>query len=237
MFPYPSGPHILPSSVLDAFSTEDREVARQRRRRLSESRRLAKARVRRGRLPTIFEPMAGVGETMGPSIDYLTAPSTSSSYDLGSSSGYPRTSSTSSAPYLSGVSGSSNPYGPSYASNYGVGEVGSHSLYPSPSNRLPSNVSTTGSYERSRQPSLAPSISPNPDETIRILENPRKPQCFDHGCNGRQFSTFSNLLRHQREKSGTASKSYCPRCGAEFTRTTARNGHMAHDKCKPRPQN
>ncbi|KAL8853960.1 MAG: hypothetical protein Q9221_001268 [Calogaya cf. arnoldii] len=101
---YPSGPHILPSSVLDDFSTEDREVARHRRRRLSESRRLAKARVRRGRLPTISEPMVGVGENMGPSIDYLTAPSTSSSYDLGSSSGYPRTSSTSSAPYLSGVS-------------------------------------------------------------------------------------------------------------------------------------
>ncbi|KAL8779033.1 MAG: hypothetical protein Q9213_007131 [Squamulea squamosa] len=233
---YPSGPHILPSSVLDAFSTEDREVARQRRRRLSESRRLAKARVRRTRLPTISEPMVGVEENMGPSIDYFAAPSTSSSYDLGGSSGYARTSSTSSAPYLSGVSSSSNPYGPSYTSNYGVGDVGSRSLYPNPSAHLPSNISPSSTYGRSRQPSIAPSISPNPDETIRILENPRKPQCFDHGCNGRQFSTFSNLLRHQREKSGTASKSYCPRCGAEFTRTTARNGHMAHDKCKPQPQ-
>ncbi|KAI4200477.1 MAG: hypothetical protein LQ350_003925 [Teloschistes chrysophthalmus] len=163
-------------------------------------------------------------------------PSTSSSYDIGGSSGYPRTSSTSSAPYLSGVAGSSNPYGSSYSSSYGVGDLGTHSLYPSPSTRLPSNVSSSGSYRTSRQPSVAPSISPNPDDSIRIVENPRKPQCWDHGCNGRQFSTFSNLLRHQREKSGTASKSYCPRCGAEFTRTTARNGHMAHDKCKPRPQ-
>lgn len=68
----------------------------------------------------------------------------------------------------------------------------------------------------------------------RILNSRPKPQCWEHGCNGRQFSTFSNLLRHQREKSGTAAKSYCPRCGAEFTRTTARNGHMAHEKCKPR---
>lgn len=73
-----------------------------------------------------------------------------------------------------------------------------------------------------------------PDEPIRIIETRSRPQCWDHGCNGRQFSTFSNLLRHQREKSGTATKSYCPRCGAEFTRTTARNGHMAHEKCKPR---
>ena len=102
---YSSGPHILPSSVLDAFSTEDREVARQRRRRLSESRRLAKARVRRTRLPTISEPVADMGEDIGPSVDYLAAPSTSSSYDLGSSSAYARTSSSSSAPYLGEVSG------------------------------------------------------------------------------------------------------------------------------------
>lgn len=69
------------------------------------------------------------------------------------------------------------------------------------------------------------------DAAIRVINQRPKPQCWEHGCNGRQFSTFSNLLRHQREKSGTASKSYCPKCGAEFTRTTARNGHLAHDKC------
>jgi len=70
------------------------------------------------------------------------------------------------------------------------------------------------------------------ESQMRVLNQRPKPQCWEHGCNGRQFSTFSNLLRHQREKSGTASKSYCPRCGAEFTRTTARNGHLAHDKCQ-----
>ena len=101
------------------------------------------------------------------------------------------------------------------------------------SSRIPSNPPQSGSYPL-RQPSQAPSASS--DHNVTILETPRKPQCWDHGCNGRQFSTFSNLLRHQREKSGTATKSYCPRCGAEFTRTTARNGHMAHEKCKPRPQ-
>lgn len=102
----PIGPHILPSSVWDAFGMEDRDIARQRRRRLSESRRLAKARMRRTKLPTIVEPdMRSIGESMGLSIDFLAAPSTSSSYDIGGSSGYPRTSSTSSAPYLSGVAG------------------------------------------------------------------------------------------------------------------------------------
>lgn len=68
----------------------------------------------------------------------------------------------------------------------------------------------------------------------RVLIKKEKPQCWEHGCNGRTFSTFSNLLRHQREKSGTAAKAQCPKCHAEFTRTTARNGHMSHDKCKPR---
>ncbi|KAK3337092.1 hypothetical protein B0T19DRAFT_60243 [Cercophora scortea] len=67
---------------------------------------------------------------------------------------------------------------------------------------------------------------------VRVVQSRPKPQCWEHGCNGRQFSTFSNLLRHQREKSGQAAKATCPNCGAEFTRTTARNGHLLHDKCK-----
>lgn len=74
-----------------------------------------------------------------------------------------------------------------------------------------------------------------PAEPIRVVTPRPKPQCWDHGCNGRQFSTFSNLLRHQREKAGTANKSVCPHCGLEFTRTTARNGHLTGGKCKGRP--
>jgi len=72
---------------------------------------------------------------------------------------------------------------------------------------------------------------------VRVVQSRPKPQCWEHGCNGRQFSTFSNLLRHQREKSGQAAKVSCPNCGAEFTRTTARNGHLLHDKCKQRRSN
>ena len=71
---------------------------------------------------------------------------------------------------------------------------------------------------------------------LEILSSRPKPQCWDHGCNGRQFSTFSNLLRHQREKSGSAMKAICPYCGTEFTRTTARNGHMYGGKCKGKPE-
>lgn len=71
---------------------------------------------------------------------------------------------------------------------------------------------------------------------LEIMSSRPKPQCWDHGCNGRQFSTFSNLLRHQREKNGNAMKAICPYCGTEFTRTTARNGHMYGGKCKGRPE-
>ncbi|KAL8674578.1 MAG: hypothetical protein Q9168_001021 [Polycauliona sp. 1 TL-2023] len=82
----------------------------------------------RAPLPGSYEGHGSYASSRSPSMhDYAYAggdassrrtPSTSSSYDISSSSGYPRTSTTSSAPYLSGVSGSSNPYGPSYASNY-----------------------------------------------------------------------------------------------------------------------
>ena len=34
------------------------------------------------------------------------------------------------------------------------------------------------------------------DAAMRVLNQRPKPQCWEHGCNGRQFSTFSNLLRH-----------------------------------------
>lgn len=88
-------------------------------------------------------------------------------------------------------------------------------------------------------PSNFPPI-PQPLESthneVDVVGSRQKPQCWDHGCNGRQFSTFSNLLRHQREKSGTATKARCPHCGTEFTRTTARNGHLYGGKCKGLPE-
>ena len=97
-------------------------------------------------------------------------------------------------------------------------------------------------------PQLVPSMPPamedfppihNPLESmsgsVEVMSSRPKPRCWDHGCNGRQFSTFSNLLRHQREKSGSAMKALCPYCGTEFTRSTARNGHMYGGKCKGRP--
>lgn len=123
---------------------------------------------------------------------------------------------------------------------YSTAQVPSSSYIPQVSQNYystyPQQTPATTQYATTSSPvsyaALPQVLSPPVPE--RVVQPRQKPQCWDHGCNGRQFSTFSNLLRHQREKSGQAAKSVCPRCGAEFTRTTARNGHMNHDKCKRR---
>lgn len=95
---------------------------------------------------------------------------------------------------------------------------------------LPSIASVPSNFPPIPQP-----LESTPND-VDVATSRQKPQCWDHGCNGRQFSTFSNLLRHQREKSGTATKARCPHCGTEFTRTTARNGHLHGGKCKGMPE-
>ncbi|KAG9658042.1 hypothetical protein KCU95_g13770, partial [Aureobasidium melanogenum] len=113
----------------------------------------------------------------------------------------------------------------SYSSSYAApGVQATQPLFPAPpsySYPPPSAISARQQVPRNSSDS----------QSRGVVNQKPKPQCWEHGCNGREFSTFSNLLRHQREKSGTAAKSYCPKCGAEFTRTTARNGHLAHEKC------
>ncbi|CZS91226.1 uncharacterized protein RAG0_01951 [Rhynchosporium agropyri] len=125
----------------------------------------------------------------------------------------------------------SNPAFPMPFSNTG-GEPGLQALVGRPqSMSLSSATDASSQYLSQVSPSMGLTES---GDHVRVVHSRPKPQCWEHGCDGRQFSTFSNLLRHQREKSGAAQKSSCPNCGAEFTRTTARNGHMAHDKCKAR---
>lgn len=78
-------------------------------------------------------------------------------------------------------------------------------------------------------------VSPQIDSAdyVKIVQSRPKPQCWEHGCNGHQFTTFHNLIRHQREKGVQTLKSSCPNCGVEFVRTTAQNGHMANCKRQP----
>ncbi|KMU72801.1 hypothetical protein CISG_03235 [Coccidioides immitis RMSCC 3703] len=127
-----------------------------------------------------------------------------------------------------------------------------HQYLPSLSSRRRNRMNRTSPFYTSESLSdsgysLPPSASTTPVPTVsdpatgasiqvRVVNSRTKPQCWDHGCNGREFSTFSNLLRHQREKAGLAAKSECPYCGAVFTRTTARNGHLSQGKCKVKRQ-
>ncbi|KAJ9609195.1 hypothetical protein H2200_006967 [Cladophialophora chaetospira] len=131
---------------------------------------------------------------------------------------------------------------------YPVGRTSSHgSAMNLPPPDSPNALYMHGQPQQSHQPlpSIGMTMQPFPPVPLTLESSPAeieimpsrpKPQCWDHGCNGRQFSTFSNLLRHQREKSGSAVKATCPHCGTEFTRTTARNGHMSGGKCKGRPE-
>ena len=57
-------------------------------------------------------------------------------------------------------------------------------------------------------------------------------RCFDHGCNGREFSSLGNYHRHLKERNAISKKFSCPRCGRSFSRLTARNLHYEKRRCK-----
>lgn len=56
--------------------------------------------------------------------------------------------------------------------------------------------------------------------------------CYDHGCDGRVFSSRSNLLRHQRERAPHARLLACPMCGATFYRLWTRDYHVKSARCQ-----
>ncbi|MCJ1350992.1 MAG: hypothetical protein MMC33_000974 [Icmadophila ericetorum] len=249
------GPNFAGSLAFGPSGIEDRqEVARQLQiRRASHGvRRERKLRVRKRQLPSTVDARPGSNmQVMGGSVDLssFAAPSIPTSYvdtpDDRYSSRSRHSFSSTHGDYGSVVPGSAAPYDRPYAPTYNtsMGPVNPSIYGPQqvPTQVPPSLIYPPYTGDR-RSPNPRPSLSPHPESSSqqrpispKIIDQRReKPQCFEHGCNGREFSTFSNLLRHQREKSGTAAKSYCPHCGAEFTRTTARNGHMEHGKCKPR---
>jgi hypothetical protein len=71
----------------------------------------------------------------------------------------------------------------------------------------------------------------DPDVGHNDNANEGEYRCWEHGCNGRRFSTRSNLQRHLTEKSRQRPKWKCPDCDAVFSRTTARNQHVYNKSC------
>lgn len=60
-------------------------------------------------------------------------------------------------------------------------------------------------------------------------------RCWEHQCNGRSFTTRGNLVRHCVERSEARRTYACARCGAKFSRLTARNQHITKKRCGRRP--
>ncbi|KAI9745199.1 MAG: hypothetical protein M1818_001477 [Claussenomyces sp. TS43310] len=245
-------PSLSPSPPQSIFSPEQRELKRQ----TDQARKASKQRLRRERSSSSSFDMSHTnapdmiprsinGNTFTSSMPSMSLPTEplmplpSQPYMTGSPVPMPLTSSP--AP----MSSSESPelYGsqfPMLSNDFGAGSylmpfssATSEPSVPSYAAPRPHSLSA-GAHDQPYFYRSPPLMAQESSDTIRVVHSRPKPQCWDHGCNGRQFSTFSNLLRHQREKSGVASKPTCPKCGAEFTRTTARNGHMAHEKCKQR---
>jgi len=227
------------------FTTEQRELKRQR----DEARRTSKTRMRRDRSTS---NSYNASQPPVPASDLLPPGTTTSFSSTMTPTSIPAETplplanqpyltaapnhlSNTSSPELFGTTfplSITNEFSGPFVMPYSAPAVDSMSggTYPS----RPHSLSTPSDQQYFYRPAPSTSTQQESQDTVRVVHSRPKPQCWEHGCNGRQFSTFSNLLRHQREKSGIASKPTCPKCGAEFTRTTARNGHMAHEKCKQR---
>ena len=61
-------------------------------------------------------------------------------------------------------------------------------------------------------------------------------RCYNHGCNGRTFSSKGNYQRHLKEQNGAAPKFLCPTCGRMFSRSSARNKHYKEQRCFNAPR-
>jgi hypothetical protein len=75
----------------------------------------------------------------------------------------------------------------------------------------PEAVSSLGEGAETTERSKEPYSGPLPVQG-------RQRTCYDHGCHGREFSSISNLRRHQRERAGRTPLSFCCWCGAAFYR-------------------
>ncbi|GAM84987.1 hypothetical protein ANO11243_029900 [Dothideomycetidae sp. 11243] len=77
----------------------------------------------------------------------------------------------------------------------------------------------------------APAIPIAPPQPASKQDGPI-PRCWDHGCNGRRFSSIGNLVRHIKEQNGPRARFECRRCGQTFTRSTARSMHVKRGRCE-----
>lgn len=105
--------------------------------------------------------------------------------------------------------------------------VGDHHLLPTPVHPQSSTSVVSQQTVGDRKP-----LSLSPEAQGNLLGMPRRKHvCWDHECNGRQFSSSTHLRRHQREKSDTQKES-CPTCQRTFTRRATAKKHKERGNCK-----
>ena len=76
-------------------------------------------------------------------------------------------------------------------------------------------------------------LSISPSHKAPISE--RGPRCWDHGCNGRLFSTIDDFLQHGASFDKTRKSPHtCHDCGVEFERWHALKNHLFHETCLQR---
>jgi hypothetical protein len=56
-------------------------------------------------------------------------------------------------------------------------------------------------------------------------------RCYQHGCEGRRFSSSENYRRHIRERN-KSDRTTCPFCAAVFTRKSNKDTHLRKGRCK-----
>lgn len=63
------------------------------------------------------------------------------------------------------------------------------------------------------------------------MQLPPEPICYEHGCNGRRFSSFENYRRHMREKQPDKAVT-CIFCNTTFTRRSNLMQHLSRMRCR-----
>ncbi|THW57630.1 hypothetical protein D6D19_10507 [Aureobasidium pullulans] len=91
-----------------------------------------------------------------------------------------------------------------------------------------------GDMSDSQGPSQPPSqeLSRRRRSSLTALDSIFHNVCFERCCDGRVFSSASNLRRHQRERSRRAQLSICPLCRRGFYRRWTRDQHLLRLSCR-----
>ncbi|KAK3366494.1 hypothetical protein B0H63DRAFT_536570 [Podospora didyma] len=229
----PSGSRsVTASPPRGALTPEQRELKRQRDHARHNSKMHVRGRRAGSNSSSVYSPLVALADlttaassmpiytTAPPQISLLAEPS-SSQYHPGFSPPLPDHSQSNM------FAGHYPP--PSYMADYGYPT----STAPNLSSHYGRPIMPDPNLGMYSVPSAMAPGSQDSTGKVRVVQSQHKPECWEHGCQGRKFSTFSNFTRHIRER-GKQNRVVCSACSREFTRGTALNNHLQNKNCKGR---